>query len=115
MMQMTLRLLFNGRAAIVGCQSEFDSGVISFTHGNIRYRPTRAVVVWIEFIDLLHAVEGERDRTDRRQKLDYRRPPSVQLMMISTLIALLVGHTDAIASTRLELKLPFGLLNCPRV
>jgi len=64
MMQMTLRLLFSGQAAIVGCQSEFDSGVISFTHGNIRYRPTQVVVVWTELIDLHHAIEGERDPTD---------------------------------------------------
>ena len=62
-MQMTLRLLFNGQTAIVGCQSEFDSGVISFMHGNIRYRPTQAVVVWTELIDLHHPIEGERDPT----------------------------------------------------
>jgi hypothetical protein len=73
-----------------------------FTHGNIRYRPTRAVVVWIEFIDFLHAVEGKRDRTDGRRKLDYRRLPCVQLMMIPSPVALLVGRTNAIASTRLE-------------
>jgi len=73
-----------------------------FTHGNIRYRPTQAVVVWTELIDLHHPIEGERDPTDRRRKLDYRRLPCVQLMMIPSPVALLVGPTDAIASTRLE-------------
>jgi hypothetical protein len=73
-----------------------------FTHGSIRYRPTQAVVVWTKLIDLCHAIEGERDRTDQRRKLDYRRLPCVQLMMIPSPVALLVGRTDAIASTRLE-------------
>jgi hypothetical protein len=34
-----------------------------FTHGNIRYRPTQAVVVRTDLIDLHHAIEGERDPT----------------------------------------------------
>src|SRR5882672_7667356 len=42
-----------------------------------------------------------RARPDRRRKLDYRRLPCVQLMMIPSPVALLVGPTDAIASTRL--------------
>jgi hypothetical protein len=99
-MQMTQRLLFNGQTAIVGCLSEFDFRVICARRYSIS--STRAVVVWIEFIDFLHTVEGEHDRTDGRRKLDYRRLPCVQLMMISSPVALLVGRTDAIASTRLE-------------
>jgi len=35
-----------------------------FMHGDIRYRPTQAAVVWTELIDLHHAIEGERDPTD---------------------------------------------------
>jgi sorbitol-specific phosphotransferase system component IIC len=59
------------------------------------------MVVWTELIDLHHAIEGERDPTDRHRKLDYRRLPCLQIMMISSPVALLVGRTDAIASTRL--------------
>jgi hypothetical protein len=99
-MQMTLRLLFNGQTAIVGCQSEFDSGVIYARQYSIS--PTQAVVVWTELIDLHHAVEGERDRTERHRKFDYCFLPCMQFMKKSSSVALLVGRTNAIASIRLE-------------
>ena len=66
-------------------------------HGDIRYRPTQAAVVWTELIDLHHAVEGERDRTERHRKLDYCCLPCMRFMMKSSGRA-----ANAIASIRLE-------------
>jgi hypothetical protein len=68
-----------------------------FMHGDIRYRPTQAAVVWTELIDLHHAVEGERDRTERHRKLDYCCLPCMRYMMKSSGRA-----ANAIASIRLE-------------
>jgi hypothetical protein len=98
MMQMTLRLLFNGQAAIVGCQSKFDWGVAYAR----QYRPARAVVVWTEYIDVHHAVEGERDRTERHRKFDYCCLPCMRFIMKSSTVALLVGRANAIGSIRLK-------------
>jgi hypothetical protein len=71
------------------------------THGNIRYRPTEAMVVWTELIDLYHDVEGERDLTERHRKFDYCCLP-MQFMMKSSSVALLVGRANGIASIRLQ-------------
>jgi hypothetical protein len=55
------------------------------------------MVVWTELIDLHHAVEGERDRTERHRKLDYCCLPCMRFMMKSSGRA-----ANAIASIRLE-------------